>query len=524
MNTYSRFNTRATPQSQPIPGSNQVANSAGGFAWEIDKWAKLDRFLILGTEGGTYYIKEQELTQKNAENVIACIKEDCIRAVDRIVEISDAGRAIKNDPALFALALCFAFGDDIGKRHASEILAKVARIGTHLFHFAEYVQKQRGWGRVLKRTVANWYEERDAESLGYQLVKYQQRDGWSHADLIKLSHPSNKPDMYNWVLGVRPGHEEIATPLNRTIQGYELIKKAENVQQAANLITEYRLPREAVPTQFLNDASIWECLLATDMGYEAMIRNLGNMGKVGLLKPFSQAANTIVSRLGNTEQLLRARLHPIKILVGLRQYSTGRGLKGSNEWTTVPQVIDALNAAFYESFKHVKPSGKNTMLALDVSGSMSSQMSGLPLTYCEGTAVMAMVTAKAEANYLVVGFADKLKDLKITANDTLESARKKAMDNNFGGTDCSLPVRAALEQSLPVEVFAVYTDNETWAGRQHPAQTLVEYRQKTGLNAKLAVIGMAANPFSIADPNDAGMLDFVGFDTNTPAAISEFAR
>jgi 60 kDa SS-A/Ro ribonucleoprotein len=41
---------------------------------------------------------------------------------------------------------------------------------------------------------------------------------------------------------------------------------------------------------------------------------------------------------------------------------------------------------------------------------------------------------------------------------------------------------------------------------------------------KLAVVGMLANQFTIADPSDAGMLDFVGFDTAAPAVMADFAR
>jgi 60 kDa SS-A/Ro ribonucleoprotein len=33
---------------------------------------------------------------------------------------------------------------------------------------------------------------------------------------------------------------------------------------------------------------------------------------------------------------------------------------------------------------------------------------------------------------------------------------------------------------------------------------------------------MVSNGFTIADPNDTGMMDVVGFDTATPALISEF--
>lgn len=50
------FNRRVTPQSQSIPGSSQVRNSGGGYSRAVDDWTRLDRFLILGAEGGTYYI------------------------------------------------------------------------------------------------------------------------------------------------------------------------------------------------------------------------------------------------------------------------------------------------------------------------------------------------------------------------------------------------------------------------------------------------------------------------------------
>jgi 60 kDa SS-A/Ro ribonucleoprotein len=42
-------------------------------------------------------------------------------------------------------------------------------------------------------------------------------------------------------------------------------------------------------------------------------------------------------------------------------------------------------------------------------------------------------------------------------------------------------------------------------------------------NAKLIVVGMVSNGFSIADPNDAGMLDVVGFDTSAPAVMADFS-
>jgi 60 kDa SS-A/Ro ribonucleoprotein len=144
-----------TPQSEPIPGENQVKNSAGGYAYQLDGWKQLDRFIILGTAGGTYYASEQKLTRDNTKVLEALIKEDGTRFVSRVVEMS--ARAPKADPALFALALAISIGDPTTKRLVALRLPEVARIGTHLFSFVEYAQNMRGWGRVLRDAISNWY-------------------------------------------------------------------------------------------------------------------------------------------------------------------------------------------------------------------------------------------------------------------------------------------------------------------------------------------------------------------------------
>lgn len=530
MTAYRSFGTRnrSTPQSEPIHGrEDMVKNSAGGYVWEVDQWTKLERFLILGTEGGTYYIKEKELTKQNAENVIACVKADGLRAVSMIREISESGRAVRNDPALFALAVAFSFGDEITKHAAKEALPAVARIGTHLFHFAQYAEQFRGWGRALKSAVANWYDNSQRD-LAYQLVKYRQRDGWSHADLLRLTHPKAHPDLYSWVLRDFPKHTEakIEEGKYRIIDGFTKIQEpGVGKTYAATLIREYRLPREAVPTELLNEKEIWAALLEVDMGPEAMIRNLGNMAKVGLLTPLSDASKLVTDKLANTELMRRARVHPVKILAGLKVYGQGHGVRGDGKWESVAQINDALNDAFYASFGFIEPSGKNTMLALDVSASMSSGIMGIDYLACnEGAAVMAMVTARTEPNYMICAFDQRIRDLSVSANENLASVMKKVKDINGGGTDTSIPPMFAKEKGLPIDVFCVYTDNETWAGQAHTSQRLKDYRQFSGRPAKLATVAMVSNGFTIADPKDPGMMDFVGFDLNTPAAIAAFSR
>ena len=90
--TYTRAaSVRQTPQSMPIPGTNMIPNSAGGYTFPVDCWTRLDRFLILGSEGGSYYATERDLTRQNVNGVLECLRADGARTVRRIVEISQSG-------------------------------------------------------------------------------------------------------------------------------------------------------------------------------------------------------------------------------------------------------------------------------------------------------------------------------------------------------------------------------------------------------------------------------------------------
>ena len=75
----------------------------------------------------------------------------------------------------------------------------------------------------------------------------------------------------------------------------------------------------------------------------------------------------------------------------------------------------------------------------------------------------------------------------------------------MGGTDCAQPMIYAKKKNLKVDVFIVYTDCETWAGKVHPSKALKQYRAKLGIDAKLIVCAMTSNGFTLADPDDRGI-------------------
>ena len=539
-----RVRAMLTPQSEPIPGSTQVPNSAGGFAWQLGNWERLDRFLVLGTEGGTYYVAERKLTAENATAVAECIVQDGPRVVARVVEMSESGRAPRNDPALFVLAMAAGLGDEPTRAAALAALPRVARTGTHLFHWLQFVGGFRGWGRGVRRAVAAWYTGKEPRDLAYQLLKYPSRDGWAHRDALRLAHPRPvSPEQR--ALFQRTVAKDRATAAQVELPGESLamVRAADRLHreelspgEAAGLVREHRLTREMLPTELLNHAVVWEALLEA-MPLTALVRNLATMTRVGLVAPGSAAARTVAERLADGRALEKARVHPVQVLSALRTYARGRGVRGGHTWQPVAQVVDALDAAFYLSFASVVPTGKRTMLALDVSGSMGSLVLGLEgLTCREGSVAMALVTAATEPRHFFTAFTtgsyasqwggatSGLSTLAISPRQRLDDVVQAVSGLPFGGTDCALPMVEAAKHGWMVDVFVVYTDNETWAGSIHPAQALRQYRERTGIPAKLVVVGMASNGFTIADPNDAGMLDVVGFDAAAPQLIGDFAR
>jgi 60 kDa SS-A/Ro ribonucleoprotein len=261
-----------------------------------------------------------------------------------------------------------------------------------------------------------------------------------------------------------------------------------------------------------------------------------------VIAPGSAGAATVVAQLADRERIRKARIHPIGLLAALRTYGAGRGARGRGEWSPVREVMDALDAAFYTAFEDIEPTGRRLLLALDVSGSMTcGQVAGIPgLTPRDASAALALVTAATEPRYEVVGFfagkggfvsvrgrseyPDGLTPLSISPRQRLDDAVRAVSDLPFGGTDCALPVLYAQALGREVDTFVIYTDSETWAGDIHPVQALREYRRASGIDARLVVVGMVSNGFSIADPADGGMLDVVGFDTATPQLIADFAR
>lgn len=505
----------------------QIPNDGGGFTYQLDKWKMLDRFLILGSDTPSYYASKEKLTFKNYDNALECLKADYKRTIDHVVEISIKSRAPKQDPALFCIALAMSCPVLEAKQYAASKVNDVARIGTNIMMLMGFLDDLRGRGRIVIKMLQNWFEKKEPSNIVQQVIKYRNREGWTPRDLLRVARIKTKDEtknaIYNWVVkgwksvGVIP-HSH---PVLARIWAFERAKSCTNAGEIAKLISEYALPWEAVDNKWLKEGVIWDTLLE-HIKPEALIRSLGKLSANGLTAPNSDRLQRICEIITNKELLLKSKVHPLKILVALKTYENGHGDKGSLSWQVSTDIVDALNEAFDLSFGSVEPTGKKIIFCLDISGSMGgAQIAGMPITAREASGAMAMISHRVESQSFMCGFSNKVIPLNIGKKDSFSTVIKKISNLDFGRTNIGSAIEYALANKIPADAFVIITDNEGNSGN-HPHQCLLEYRRKTGINAKMVVMATSATNYTIADPKDGGELDVVGFDSAVPQIMSDF--
>lgn len=178
------------------PSSDHNKNLTGGCPWEVNDKVKLCRFLCYGSERDVYAARQEDHSSaENAGALLSLLQEGRgTEAVEEIKRFSRDGTAVRPGPLLFALALCSQYSELKTKQAAFKAVKEVCRNPDHLFSFIQYKKELKEgmkcgiWGRALRKAVSDWYNEQDAFDLAAAVTKCKQREGWSHQDLLRLSH------------------------------------------------------------------------------------------------------------------------------------------------------------------------------------------------------------------------------------------------------------------------------------------------------------------------------------------------
>ncbi|KAK2901393.1 hypothetical protein Q8A67_009508 [Cirrhinus molitorella] len=527
----------ASPPEQLSVVNEQVLNSSGR---SVTAALSLRRFLCYGSESATYSTRECPLGIENSLALMQFIEggQGC-EVVDEIRRLNLEGQVVRPNPTLFALAVCSQHADCKTRQAALRLLKEVCRTPVQLFTFVQYKKELKQgsgmWGRALRRAVTDWYNSQDGMSLARTVTKCKHRAGWSHQDLLRLSHmkPTNdtvaivcKYITKGWK-GVQEayGDKENSEDVRKVFAYLEAVEKAKHStdeQELIHLIEEQRLEKEQILTNHLKSKEVWKALLK-EMPMAVLLKHLGRLTANKVLAAGSPDVAAVCERIQDETALKKAKTHPFSILVASENYKRGHGKRSKLKWEPDGDIVQALDCAFCKSVSIVEPTGKRFLVAVDVSSSLSSVTHGSSISTVAVATAMCLVIAQTEPGAQIVVFSEGcILPCAVSSDMTFMQIAAQLIKTPGGSTDCALPITWASENDKTVDVFIILTNNQT-LGRENPADTLKMYRQKSGVFSKLIVCGLIANSLSIADPEDRGMLDICGFDSQAVEVIRNFA-
>jgi 60 kDa SS-A/Ro ribonucleoprotein len=279
-----------------------------------------------------------------------------------------------------------------------------------------------------------------------------------------------------------------------------------------------------VPSQWLGEAEVWRALLPK-LPLTALLRNLARMTANGALRTAGVRRRPTWSSAGWATARRCARRASTRSQCWRRSTPTRRARDARRAPVDANPEVSMRWIGRSTAFGNVEATGKRIVLALDVSGSMSGGLvAGVagfdPARGRRGDG--AGHGRGRAAGDDIVGFSHAMVPLAISSTQRLDDVVRLTIESTLRRDRLRLADVWALEAGVKADAFVVYTDSETWFGQIHPVQALQEYRPQDRHPAKLVVVAMTSNGFTIADPNDAGMLDVVGFDAAAPQVISGF--
>lgn len=532
-----------TPQSKPIPGreTEMAPNTAGGYSFKLEDTKVLERWMINGSENGTYYTPESEVTVIGTKTLKTVPGEKIVAIAKDVIE---NGRAPSLDYAIYSLAHVAYHGSVQAKALVYKTIPTLLTNTPQMTKFLECYQaikkietgKTNIGGSGICRAISAWYANMNAGQMSYQVSKYPQRNGFHHGDMLRLCHigrkesnnktftvSEDKAQIIQYALWHRKGGDEkpsIITSTNKDhkhIAGKEAIEKATSLEDALKIMKEYHLTHEMVPTKFQGSKDFYEIMLTQSKVY-ATIRRLGAASAKDVFAPMGNLTKEVVKRITDQAAILDQKVHPMAIFEALKTYQMGRGKKGDLSWKVSAEIVEALEQAFYLAIGNIPETNKNILIAVDHSASMH----GAPLDFaCAMTAALV----RSQKSCHVVGYASEISRPMIT-----KSMNMRAIENEIkrvgipNGTNCALPFEYAMKECKAADAVISITDGFTWQGTKHVQITLDKWRRDCNKpnGRAIEMVTSMANTSNI-DPRDTNSLLTMGMDSKAAILSMEFA-
>lgn len=419
-----------------------ATNEAGGVAYRRSPKEALTQFALTGTFGDTYYTNAQAQL-----DTVMTLAQSVDREYIAKLAVYARKRGFMKDMPAFLLAL---LSNDPASTRL--VFPHVVDNGKMLRNYVQIIRSgmtgRKSLGTALKRLVNQWILDATPE----RIVAASVGNSPSLADIIRMTHPKARTyeqgALLAWVIGKVTDDQRAKLPAV--------------VLELERFRADPTAPMPDVPFELLTSTPLtpahWT-QIAVQCGWHATRMNLNTFLRAQVFSD-PVMVQRIAAKLTDRELVKRSRVMPYQCLTAFL-----------NVDPTLPMPLKlALQDVLDMSLENTpRMDGKQVIVLLDVSGSMSS-----PVTGYRGTAttkircvdVAAMVAAalvKANPNAVVIPFESHvITDFTLNPRDSVATMAQTLAQFNGGGTNCGAALQFCVSRQLKADLIVFISDNESW--------------------------------------------------------------
>jgi hypothetical protein len=428
----SKFNTTSPKQ------KTLTENLAGGQAYSQSNELALVSLLLTSFVNDQFY-KNAQTTLSDLKKLSEKIKDKEFIAKSAIFARDKFGmRSVTH--ALAAELTSQLNGAEWGKDFYNKVVVRVDDMTEILSYYLAYKTDKENpkFPNSLKKGFAKAFDKFD----GYQLSKYKgENKEVKLIDIVNIVHP---------------------VPTQRNKEALELLIKGElkstDTWESKLSAVGQQADYEQDLAQLKSDA--WSELISTrKIGYFALLRNLRN-----IINQSPSSVKAACEMLVDEKMIKSSRVLPFRFATAYEEINK---IDSSKE---VRDVLVAINGALEVSVQNVPKFDGETLLVMDVSGSMSGRPS-------EIASLFGSIVAKANSCD-VMTFATNADYKSYNPMDSVMTIRN-SFRYSGGGTNFKSIFQKANKK---YDRIIILSDMQGWVGYTSPASEFKSYKSKFGAN------------------------------------------
>lgn len=498
-------------------------NEAGGRAYTLKSRAALAQLAATGTLNQTFY----QNAQVQLDHILNLALEVDPEFVAKTAIYARQTAHMKDTPVVL-LALLSELDADLFKR----IFPLIIDNGKQLRNFVQIMRSgmigRKSLGSLPKRMVNEWILSASAQ----QLIAANVGSSPSLADVLKMTHPKPKTAEQDAFFAYVLGKEYQLAQLPAQVQALEQFRLGVNTE----------LPK--VPMQLLTHLNLnqqqW-AEIARNGSWQMLRMNLNTFLRHDVFK-IKGMTKIIADKLMDEQSILKSRVFPYQLMM---------------TWSALDQempheIANALKFAMQCSISNVPKLHGNVVIAIDVSGSMSSSITGYrqgatsQLRCVDVAALFASAFKYVNPNIRLMAFDTQVRHLSnltrvqeylkrknLMKQQNLEidifALAKKFASMCGGGTDCSKPLELLVKEKAKVDMVIYFSDNESWADqipRAHRQTGMMHYwKQLKQHNPDAKLVCVDLQPYATTQlPEHKDVMNIGGFSDTVFTLIESFAN